>query len=534
MRACLRFAAILPLALAAAPAVAQNVVDLVCEYKESPLGIDVTSPRLSWKVNTTEPDWMQSAYRIQVASSSADLSAENRLLWDSGKVLETASVHRVYEGPALESSARYYWRVQVWDASGQTSPWSAAALWEMGLLDAADWLAQWITPDVPDVDADRTESQPAPMLRGTFEVARKIRSARAYVKSLGLYEMELNGVRVGDELFTPGWTAYRKRLQYQTYDVTEQVRVGENAIGVSLGDGWYRGFIGFEGQRNYYGDTLALLAQIRILYEDGDVQIVGTDTSWKSFTAGPIRASDIYMGEVYDARREETGFSLPDYDDSAWSDVRAVPSPEAKLFAAAGPPVRRMEEIRPIEILRTPEGDTVFDMGQNMVGWVRVNIDPRASWAGRTITLRHAEVLDSKGNFYTENLRGATQQVQFILDEDRSTYEPHFTFQGFRYVAIDGYPGEATLDSLTGIVIHSDMKVTGTFETSDKNLNQLQRNILWGQKGNFLDVPTDCPQRDERMGLDGRRSSFRAHGGVQYGRRGFLHAMARRLGRRSI
>ncbi len=277
---------------------------------------------------------------------------------------------------------------------------------------------------------------------------------------------------------------------------------------MSLGDGWYRGFIGFEGQRNYYGDTFALLAQIRILYEDGEVQIVGTDTSWKSFTAVPIRASDIYMGEVYDARREEPGFSLPDYDDSAWSDVRAVPSPEAKLFAAAGPPVRRMEEIRPIEILRTPEGDTVFDMGQNMVDWVRVNIDPRASWAGRTITLRHAEVLDSKGNFYTENLRGATQQVQFILDEDRSTYEPHFTFQGFRYVAIDGYPGEATLDSLTGIVIHSDMKVTGTFETSDKNLNQLQRNIVWGQKGNFLDVPTDCPQRDERMGWTGDAQVF--------------------------
>ena len=188
--------------------------------------------------------------------------------------------------------------------------------------------------------------------------------------------------------------------------------------------------------------------------------------------------------------------------------MRAVPSPEAKLFAAAGPPVRRMEEIRPIEILRTPEGDTVFDMGQNMVDWVRVNIDPRASWAGRTITLRHAEVLDSKGNFYTENLRGATQQVQFILDEDRSTYEPHFTFQGFRYVAIDGYPGEATLDSLTGIVIHSDMKVTGTFETSDKNLNQLQRNIVWGQKGNFLDVPTDCPQRDERMGWTGDAQVF--------------------------
>ena len=486
--------------LAAVPGVAQTPVDLVCEYKTNPAGIDVANPRLSWKMPAGLTEWGQSAYQIQVTT------ADGETVWDSDKVLSPESVHRVYDGPTLQSSTRYLWRVRVWDEDNTASSWSERAFWEMGLLDASDWSATWITNAWEE---DKTKSQPAPMLRSTFDVSRGIRSARAYVTALGLYEMEINGRRVGDQVFTPGWTAYRKRLQYQTYDVTEHLRDGRNAIGVTLGDGWYRGFFGFVGQRNYYGDTLGLLAQIRIVHDDGSVSVVGTDDTWKAST-GPIRESDIYMGEVYDAALEKPGWTLPDYDDSDWEVVRALEPPAVALVAPASPPVRRIEEVRPIGIILTPDGKTVFDMGQNMVGWVRLNVDTDGVDDGHVVTLHHAEVLDRDGNFYTDNLRGATQRVAYALAEGRGTVElePHFTFQGFRYVAVDGYPGEMTLDSLTGVVIHSDITPTGTFVTSDPMLNQLQKNIVWGQKGNFLDVPTDCPQRDERMGWTGDAQVF--------------------------
>ena len=482
--------------------------DLVCEYKTNPVGIDVERPRLSWKIRSQERGWVQSAYQLQVVTSAGELDSEP--LWDSGKVVSAASIHRVYDGPSLRSSERYTWRMRVWNQENRASSWSDPAFWEMALLGASEWSAKWITPARQE---DTSQPQPAPMLRRTFTLDRKIRSARAYVTSLGLYEMELNGHRVGDELFTPGWTAYRKRLQYQTYDVTEHLREGTNALGVTLGDGWYRGFIGFEDQRNYYGDTLGLLAEIRIVYDDGSVAVIGTDDTgeWKAST-GPIRMSDIYMEEVYDAAFEKYGWSLPDYDDAGWDPVRLLEAPSMSLVAPAGPPVLRIEEIRPIAILLTPNGQTVFDMGQNMVGWARLSVDTDHDDVadGHVITLLHAEVLDRDGNVYTENLRSATQRVRYLLVGHRGTVElePHFSFQGFRYVAVEGFPGEMSLDSLTGVVIHSDMKRTGELELSDPMLNQLQKNIVWGQKGNFLDVPTDCPQRDERMGWTGDAQVF--------------------------
>lgn len=480
--------------------------DLVCEYETNPVGIDVERPRLSWKIPVEERGWMQSAYQIQVATEPQDFASDP--IWDSGKVLSDASIHRVYEGPPLRSSERYFWRVRVWDEEDGASSWSDPAYWEMALLEPSDWQASWITPDW---EKDVSKPQPAPMLRRSFTVEREVRSARAYVTSLGLYEMMLNGRRVGDELFTPGWTAYDERLQYQTYDVTEHLRPGRNAIGVTLGDGWYRGYIGFEDQRNYYGDALGLLVQVRIIYEDDSIDIVGTDDvdAWKAST-GAIRMSDIYMGEVYDETLEQSGWTLPDYDDSGWEPVRPLEPPSAELVAPAGPPVRRTEEIRPIGIILTPDGRNVVDMGQNMVGWVRLTVDTDGVSSGHTITLHHAEVLDRDGNFYTENLRSAAQRVQYRLagDHGRVDFEPHFTFQGFRYVAIDNFPGELTLDSVTGIVIHSDMERTGHLELSNPMLNQLQENIVWGQRGNFLDVPTDCPQRDERMGWTGDAQVF--------------------------
>ncbi len=471
------------------------VADLRTEYFTNPLGIDDTHPRLSWKLNSNQRNTLQTAYQIQVSETSG--FEEDGLIWDTGKVSSDQSVHVKYQGSDLESGKRYFWRVRVWDNQGNQTEWSQPAYWEMGLLSTEDWQAEWIEPGLEE---DTTKPQPSPLLRREFNLNGEIESARAYVTSHGLYEIELNGERVGDLVFTPGWTSYNKRLQYQTYDVTDLMKSGENAIGIMLGDGWYRGYLGWGDQRNYYGSSLALLAKIEVTYANGNKEIIGTDNSWKA-TTGPILKSDIYNGETYDARLEKKGWTTHGYNDSEWSAVQVVNHSKKNLIAPEGPPVRKIQELKPVDILYTPEGDTVVDMGQNMVGWVRLKVRGEK---GAEVTLHHAEVLTKEGNFYTANLRAADQKNIYILKGDgEEIWEPRFTFQGFRYVKVKNYPGEITSEDFTGVVIHSDMAPTGHFETSNPLVNQLQHNIVWGQKGNFLDVPTDCPQRDERLGWTG-------------------------------
>jgi alpha-L-rhamnosidase len=488
---------------AQAAGLAPSVVAPHVEYMVNPVGMDVRSPRLSWQLRSDARGVTQSAYQVRVAAAPADLTRGRNLIWDSGRVASGESIQRPYAGPPLRSGQRYYWQVRIWDAAAKTpSTWSEPAHWEMGLLDPSDWKASWIEPDLA---GDAATAQPVPFLRREFKLRGPVARARAYVTSHGLYEMRLNGRPVGDQLFTPGWTSYNKRLQYQTFDVTPLLVPGDNAVGVALGDGWYRGGLAWEGRRNVYGDRLALLCQIEIVYEDGRRDLIGSDEAWKAAT-GPILMSDIYQGETYDARLERPGWDRAGFDDRSWSAVRTAVHRKDLLIAPLAPAVRRIEEIKPVKILRTPAGDTVVDMGQNMVGWVRLAVEGAP---GATVTLRHAEVLDKAGNFYTENLRGARSVLRYTLrGGGRETYEPHFTFQGFRYVAVDGYPGELTPASLTGVVIHSDMPRTGELETSSPLVNQLQRNIVWGQKGNFLDVPTDCPQRDERLGWTGDAQVF--------------------------
>jgi alpha-L-rhamnosidase len=366
-----------------------SLANLRCEYKVNPLGIDVLKPRLSWQIVSAQRGTAQTAYQVHVADS-ADALAQENLLWDSGKVESDKSIHVAYAGPALRSGQRCCWQVRIWDGD-ETSGWSEPASWEMGLLGPEDWQASWIQPDVEE---DTSTSQPCPVLRTTFQVDGAVRSARVYATSLGLYEAELNGQRVGNQVLTPGWTVYGKRLQYQTYDVGDQIVQGENAIGVTLGDGWYRGNLGFSGQRNVYGEKLALLLQLQIAYEDGRVQTVCSDDAWKA-TTSPILASDIYNGETYDARLEKSGWSAAGYDDGDWAGVQVVEHSKEILVAPAGPPVLKIKEIAPVEIVQTPEGDTVVDMGQNMVGWLRLVVQGDA---GTTVTLRHAEVLDAEGN----------------------------------------------------------------------------------------------------------------------------------------
>ena len=479
-----------------------SVAALRCEYKTDPLGIDVLQPRLSWQITSTERGWMQSAYQVRVARSLAALGQGKTLVWDSGKVNSPESTHRVYAGPPLQTGTRYFWRVRVWASNDRPSAWSGPAWWEMGLLQPQDWQASWIQPALTE---DPKKSNPAPMLRKRFRLRGPVRAARAYVTSLGLYQAEINGRRVSDDVFTPGWTSYDDHLQYQTYDIAALLHPGDNAIGATLGDGWYRGLLGFSGQRATYGTKLGLLLQIAVTYANGSRETIVSDATWKAAT-GPILASDMYNGETYDARLEKVGWSLPDYDDSAWAPVVVASAPRARLVAPAGPPVRRVQELAPVSVLRTPAGDTVVDMGQNMVGWVRLKV---AGTAGTRIRLQHAEVLDKAGNFYIGNLRAARQTDEYVMKGGgEEVFEPHFTFHGFRYVRIEGLPADAARGALTGIVVHSDITPAGSFECSNPRVNQLQHNIQWGQKGNFVDVPTDCPQRDERLGWMGDAQVF--------------------------
>jgi len=483
-------------------AIAKNEVkQLICEYKTNPLGIDVLKPRLSWQLVSGDKDVMQTAYEVRVADSPSKLNS-NKLIWSTGKVNGSQSVSVVYGGPALGSMQQLYWQVRIWGNKNKATAWSEPASWEMGILKPADWKASWISFGT---EKEIKGSKPAQYFRKEFAVAKKVKSARVYATALGLYQLHINGSSVTSDLFTPGWTSYKKRLQYQTYDVTSMLK-GQNAIGVVLADGWYRGNIGFSKQSDYYGNKLGLLLQLQITFTDGTSETICSDNSWKVTANGPIIESDIYNGELYDARLELTGWDQTGYDMTKWESAAAFSQSNDILIAPQGVPVKAIQEIKPIKLLVTPKGENVFDMGQNMVGWVRLKV---AGKKGDKVTLKFAEVLDKAGNFYIDNLRAAKcTDVYLLKGEGTEIYEPNFTFHGFRFVKIEGLSTAPTLDQITGVVIHSDMKPTGTFSCSDTLINQLQHNIQWGQKGNFLDVPTDCPQRDERLGWTGDAQVF--------------------------
>lgn len=473
---------------------------LVCEYLVNPVGIDVKAPRLSWQMLSDGNNAVQTAYEIRVAGSPDALNKKSGLIWNSGKTESAASENVAYEGPELTSGQRVYWQVRIWDGNGKASAWSEPAFWEMGLLSPSDWKASWIAAEPDQLGTKR----PSPYFRKEFPVVKKVQSARVYVTAHGLYQLFLNGKRVSDDLFTPGWTSYNKRLQYQTYDVTPLLQ-SKNAIGAVLGNGWFCGNIGWKGDGGYYGKQPAFLMQLQITYADGTTETIITDGSWKTAT-GPIRESDIYNGETYDAREEMPGWNLPGFGDSAWKTVNTPDLAKDKLVAPQGVPVKATQEIKPLKVFTTPKGETVLDLGQNMVGWVRLKVKGNK---GDQVTLKFAEVLDKEGNFYTDNLRRAKVTDHYILKGgSEEVYEPHFTFHGFRYVKLENFPGQPTTDNITGIVIHSAMDPAGTFTCSDSLINKLQQNIQWGQRGNFLDVPTDCPQRDERLGWTGDAQVF--------------------------
>lgn len=474
--------------------------ELRCEYMVRPLGLDEVQPRLSWQMHDVRMGAAQTAYQIVAASSVARLLKKPDF-WDSGRIRSDECLDIVWGGKKLKSRQQIFWQVRLWDQTGQVSDWSEPAYFEMGLLKPSDWLACWIARPLEG----RDESQPCPYLRRQFELRSEVVQARLYVASRGLFELQLNNRRVGCDYFTPGWTDYRKRIQYEVYDVADLLQTGLNAIGAMLGDGWYAGYLVWGGNRFLYGDQLSLLLQLEIKYADGTSEILKSGPEWKT-AFGAVIKSDIYNGETYDARREMTAWAGAGFDDADWNPAVIVDPPEVPLVARRSLPVRRQEELSVRAQTEPQFGVHVFDLGQNMVGWVRIKV--RAP-AGQVVTIRFAEMLNENGTLYTANLRSAKcTDVYICKGGGEEIFEPHFTFHGFRYVELTGLVEKPVPLDVTGVVLHSEIAQIGTFECSDPLINRLQRNIVWGQKGNFLEVPTDCPQRDERLGWTGDAQVF--------------------------
>jgi len=643
---------------------------LRCDYLENPLGIDVTQPRLSWNLESSERGQQQSAYQILVASSAAKLAIDAGDLWDSGRVASDESIQIPYAGKALTSREECYWKVRVWDQNGTASDWSGPAHWTMGLLNPDDWNAKWIGLDgdaspvylrdthwiwypegranekVPvgdryfrrtfvlpsdrkvkraqylatadnqckafingrdiggrdsyrtvkdsdltfdvhpgknllavvgmnkgreptpagivgiltiefdhgpplvirtddrwktsdretpgwntnadfddshwkatqvtgpvgmepwgNVRAPESRRLPARYLRKEFasdKGDKKIRRATVSYSGLGLSELYLNGKRVGDEVLSPGATEYPKRVLYVTHDVTDQIKSGKNALGVILGNGRFYSMRSkvYAGMPHY--GFPKLLLNLHIAYDDGSVDEIVSDGTWKLTSDGPILANNEYDGEEYDARKELADWTEPDFDDTDWQAAELVDAPGGIVAAQMIEPIRVVETIHPVKITEPKSGAYVFDMGQNMVGWCQLTVKGPA---GAKVTLRHAETLEPDGTLYLANLRGAkVSDVYTLKGGGTETWEPRFTYHGFRFVEVTGLPGKPTLDTLAGRVVHDDLEVVGQFACSNQLINQIYKNIVWGTSGNYRSLPTDCPQRDERQGWLGDRS----------------------------
>ena len=455
----------------------------------NPMGYAAERVVFSWIAEETRSA-KPTAARILVSSDPK----MRGILYDSGyDPLLSGIAAEVPVKPAPYT--RYYWTVEVRGDCGDGAV-SGVNRFETGKM-GEPWLAQWITPSFGDKGIH-------PYMRKDFTIRGRVKSARAYVTGMGLYELEINGTRVGCERLTPYCNAYDSWVQYQTYDVTGAIREGGNAVGAMLGNGWAKGRFGLGKTEPIYCDSFALLCELRIITEDGDLIVIGSGPDWKC-AKSPVAFSGIYDGEVYDANAKKDGWSLPGYGDSGWETVNLFDDNRlGPVTDRLSLPVVVKETVSPIALILTPAGERVLDMGQNMVGWLKFRIrEPK----GAKIKLSYGEVLQG-GNFYRDNLRSAKQEYTYVSDGTDSEAEPLFTFYGFRYVKLEGFSSEISLDDFTGCVIYSDMERTGEIETSDPLINRLFQNALWGQKGNFVDVPTDCPQRDERLGWTGDTQVF--------------------------
>jgi alpha-L-rhamnosidase len=507
------------------------------EWLSNPAGIDARSPRLSWQVDSDLRGQSQTAYHLLVASSEEKLKEDQGDLWDSGKVSSDETLNISYSGKTLLPGQPCFWKVKVWDQDGNASSWSEPAAWSMGLLDPANWNAQWISfKDSSPLHKDRKTLflPPARHYRKQFKLGKAVARAIVHASALGIYELHVNGRRVGDAFFEPGWADYHKRAHYRTHDVTALLRNADNALGAIVAEGWYSGYVGYgllvgygphKTGRYFYGKTPAFLAQLEIEYTDGSRETIVTDPSWKVSGDGPIREADMIMGELFDARLDRPDWCTPGgATDWTWEaavraeengSTRAVSSDNRgdrevelgfqkppRMQAYAAPPIRITEELRAQRITEPKPGVYIFDLGQNFAGLVRLKAKGPA---GTKLQLRFGEMLHADGRLMTENLRRARATDFYILRGDPAgeTWVPQFTYHGFQFVEVTGCSEKPDLDAITGLVLHNDTPLVGSFACSDEVMTRFWKNTVWTQRANFIEVPTDCPQRDERLGWMG-------------------------------
>jgi alpha-L-rhamnosidase len=475
------------------------------EYRTDSPFVGTSRPRLSWKTETSTPNWIQTGAEIEWRRDEATAVA---------RVDGAESVFVAWPFESLLPRERGHLRVRVHGADGTASDWSRPLEVRAGFLAEGEWRAEFLTVPEP------AEKQPF-LVRHGFEVREGLRAATLYSTARGLFQVEIGGVAVDDERFKPGWTAYQSRLVHETNDVTGLLATGPNALGATVAGGWYTESFGFDRDAvPHYGEHPSFAAQLVLEYEDGEVEVVATGRGrWRATADGPLTASGIYAGEDYDARRAMPGWSAPGFDDTGWSDAAVDDGTAITPVPRTAPPVRATEELPVAEVITTPSGRTVLDFGQNLVGHLRIRV---SGDAGETVVLRHAEVLE-QGELGVRALRLAKATDRYTLAGDGiETWEPQFTFHGFRYAEIEGRPGAFDPADVTAVVVHSDMDRTGWFDSSHAQLNRLHENVVWGMRGNFLSIPTDCPQRDERLGWTGDIQVFSPTASYLFDANGFL------------
>jgi alpha-L-rhamnosidase len=538
---------------------AHTTTGLKVNHLTGPLGVDDAKPRLSWRIEGGEAGLSQSAYRILVASSDDKLEPGMADLWDSGRV-NSDLTNAAYSGKALPASAWVHWKTRTWSGDS-ASEWSEPQRFLTALIGSQPKQPFISFRDTSPFHKDRKSLHlpPARYYRRVFKPEKKIVRAIAHASALGIYELHVNGQRVGDAWFAPGWTDYRKRAYYNSYDLTALLKDGGNAIGAIVADGWYAGYVGYgklvgygphKTGRNIYGKTPALMVEVYLTYEDGSGAVIGTDTTWKT-TTGPELEADFLMGEAYDARREMPGWASASFDDSKWEpailaqDNGSVVEPFSDAFIKNGkrefgfirppvmqaypaPPVRVIQELSAKSVKSVKPNTWIFDLGQNFAGNVRFKVKAKA---GEKFVLRYAEMLHPDGRIMTENLREARATDTYIAkgSPDGETWTPRFTFHGFQYVEVTGFEKEPPLDAITGLVIHSDTPPASSFECSDPVVNKVFQNAIWTQRANFIELPTDCPQRDERLGWTGDAQIYAASAAIHADVAAFFRKWLREL-----
>jgi alpha-L-rhamnosidase len=500
---------------------AMKIARLNCEYREQPLGIDQAQPRLGWELDSQRRGAKQTAYRILVSSTAEGLGKVEGDLWDSGKVDSAQSVGVVYAGSPLASGQRCYWMVQVWNNEGTASEWSAPSSWEMGLMKASDWQAEWISDGkpLPETDEGFFKDDPAPLFRKPFQLSGKVESARLYITALGYFRASLNGEKVGDQQLDPLWTRPDKRVFYSTFDVTENLTAGNNCLGVTLGNGWYNPLpLRMWGRKNLREHLPVgrpqFIARLNIEYADGSKESVVSDGSWK-FADGPILRNNIYLGEKVDARKAIPGWDQAELNDGDWNTAKTAPAPEGALMAQPGTAIKVTTTLKPVAVTEPSKGVYIVDMGQNFGGWASFDFDVPA---GTQISMRYGELLNKDGSLdpmssVCGQIKSGKPQVpgappiawqedNYVARGGGESYTPQFTFHAFRYIELTGLPSAPSLNSIEGLRMNSSVEPVGEFTCSNELFNRIQEMVQWTFLSNLFGVQSDCPHR-ERFGYGG-------------------------------